>query len=237
MAGQYTGLQKSYRIDAGNLDSATGKNEIPRYRGVIQSGDGICMLPINVNEVPLGVIANDERLDDPKRDGGSQAGRQIAVQLGGIANIELSGVVAASDRVILDVDGKVKKLPDPTVDLTIYNVLGFAEKAGKKGDVIPVRMSYHTVSVVKPFSGENDILTFELAVQTGPAVINKLNSTVAIEVANGTDVTDLTPTITLSEGATYIPKGSVDFTNPVSYIVEAENGLVQVWTVTVTEAQ
>jgi len=53
-------------------------------------------------------------------------------------------------------------------------------------------------------------------------------------------VTDLTPTITLSSGATVIPASGVsrDFTSPVPYTVTAEDGVTyQEWTVTVTQEE
>lgn len=87
-------------------------------------------------------------------------------------------------------------------------------------------------------STATDILTFTLPTQTGAATINTTNHTVAIEVAYTADITSLTPTITLSYGATVIPLSGVarDFTNPVPYTVTAEDGVTtQEWTVTVTQ--
>ncbi|MEP1713105.1 MAG: BspA family leucine-rich repeat surface protein [Ekhidna sp.] len=84
---------------------------------------------------------------------------------------------------------------------------------------------------------DTDILTFILAERTGDAVINTTDHTVAIEVEFGTEVSSLVPTITLSEGATSNPASGVaqDFTNPVTYVVMAEDGVTtQDWTVTVT---
>jgi len=97
-----------------------------------------------------------------------------------------------------------------------------------------------------PFSGtfevqalntEAEILDFVLSEQTGPAMINSGAAAVSIEVANGTVLTALTPTITISAGATINPAGGVsrDFTNPVTYTVTSESGAQKVWTVTVTE--
>jgi hypothetical protein len=82
-----------------------------------------------------------------------------------------------------------------------------------------------------------DILTFVLAEQTGSATINTTNHTVSIETAYGTDVTDLTPTITMDYGATINPTSgsSQNFTSPVVYTVTALDGeTTQEWTVTVT---
>lgn len=98
-----------------------------------------------------------------------------------------------------------------------------------------------------PFSGtfevqelntEAEILDFVLSGQTGPAVINSGAATVSIEVANGTGLTALTPTITISDGATIDPASGVprDFTNQVTYTVTSESGANKVWTITVTEA-
>lgn len=87
-------------------------------------------------------------------------------------------------------------------------------------------------------SSEKDILTFALTEQTGDAVINTTNHTVDIEVNAGTNVTALTPLISVSEGASIDPEpgAPVDFTSPVTYTVTAEDGSSQVWTVTVTMA-
>lgn len=86
-------------------------------------------------------------------------------------------------------------------------------------------------------STDTDILSFTLAEQTGVAVIDADNYTVTIEVNPLAVVTNLTPTIVVSAGATILPaSGSAqDFTNPVEYTVTAEDGVTtQIWTVTVT---
>ncbi len=90
----------------------------------------------------------------------------------------------------------------------------------------------------------NDILNFSFAEQTDEATINSTNHTVEIEVANGTNLANLVATFTLSENATaYIgttqqTSGTIenDFSNSVTYIIEAENSDTQDWTITVTEA-
>lgn len=89
-------------------------------------------------------------------------------------------------------------------------------------------------------SPATNILTFTFAEQTGGATINTTNHTVAIEVDYTADITDLTPTITLSYGATVIPASGTarNFTNPVPYTVTAEDGVTyQEWTVTVTQEE
>ena len=60
-----------------------------------------------------------------------------------------------------------------------------------------------------------------------------------LEVAFGTDVSLLTPTISISEGAAISPENetALDFTNPVTYTVTAEDSTtIQDWTVTITVA-
>lgn len=88
-------------------------------------------------------------------------------------------------------------------------------------------------------SSDAEVLTFTLAEQTGNATINSEAGTVSIEVLNGTNASNLTPTITVSAGATISPESNVaqDFTNPVVYTVTAEDGTTtKDWTVTVTVA-
>lgn len=88
-------------------------------------------------------------------------------------------------------------------------------------------------------SSEADILSFSLDAQTGAAVIDAGNGTISIEVEAGTDVTALSPDITISEDATISPAPGTaqDFTNPVTYTVTAEDlATTRDWTVTVTIA-
>ncbi len=136
MAGKFTRLQKSYKI----MDP----DGVAMYTGVVLVGENACAKPTYDNEIPLGVVDSDERIDDPIRAGGDQTGRQVAVKLEGIAEIKITGSIQAGDRVILAAGGLGKKMPD---DPGVYNVLGFAEKNGEDGDVIPVRMAYHVYPI------------------------------------------------------------------------------------------
>ena len=101
--------------------------------------------------------------------------------------------------------------------------------------------------LVRTASSDKDILTFYLPIQTGPATINSQNKTIDIEVSNGTDLTQvsLNPTITISQYATILPASgnAIPFKSTVTptfgeadYVVTAETGTPQTWTVTVTVA-
>ena len=67
-------------------------------------------------------------------------------------------------------------------------------------------------------------------------VINETAKTVNFVFPFGTKITELTPTITVSEKATISPASEtkVDLTNPVKYTVKAENGSTQEYTVSAT---
>jgi hypothetical protein len=90
-----------------------------------------------------------------------------------------------------------------------------------------------------PKSTATDILSFTITDQTGAATIDATSHTVAVEVANGTARTALTPTFTLSTGATASPATGTegDYSSAKTITVTAEDGTTtQAWTVTVTEA-
>ena len=93
-----------------------------------------------------------------------------------------------------------------------------------------------TVTVDTNLSGEAEILSFMVPNQLGNSVINSSEATVSVTVPYGTNVTNLIPTIVVSNGATISPPSGVaqNFTNPVQYTVTAQNGTQKVWTVTVT---
>ncbi|NCC88071.1 MAG: hypothetical protein EOM05_09445 [Clostridia bacterium] len=100
-----------------------------------------------------------------------------------------------------------------------------------------------TVTEADP-SDEADILSFSFAEQTGDAVIDAVNRTIAIEVASDADITDLIATFTTSDFVDSIVVGltpqvsgttSNDFTSPVDYELTAQDGTTTItWTVTVT---
>ena len=84
-------------------------------------------------------------------------------------------------------------------------------------------------------STETDIESFSISGRA--ATVDKANHTVTLKMPFGTDLSNLTPTITLSEGATINKKDQVDFTSPVVYTVTAENGTTtQDWTATITKS-
>jgi len=88
-------------------------------------------------------------------------------------------------------------------------------------------------------AGGADILDVVIDEQVSPAVINNDDLTVWIEVEQGTDVTQLLPSVFISAGATVDPPGGSmqDFTYPVIYTVTSENGqTVNEWEVTVSIA-
>ena len=67
---------------------------------------------------------------------------------------------------------------------------------------------------------DEDVLNIEFG-----SIVNN-TATITVNVAYGTNVTTMTPTMTISEGATLSPIGGVptDFTETVTYTVTAENG-------------
>ena len=91
-----------------------------------------------------------------------------------------------------------------------------------------------TVTVTTQLNNEAEILTFNIPNQVS-STINSQNATVNVIMPFGTDLTNLTPTITISAGATINPQSGVaqNFTNPVQYTVTAQNGTTKIWTVTV----
>ena len=98
-----------------------------------------------------------------------------------------------------------------------------------------IRVATTWDEAVKTFSSEAEILSFNIPNQIS-STINSQNATVNVVMPFGTDLTNLTPTITISAGATISPQSGVaqNFTNPVQYTVTAQNGTTKIWTVTVT---
>ena len=112
---------------------------------------------------------------------------------------------------------------------TPYDVYLLAEDGA--GNYSPALIKLDAATVL---SGANDITGFTVAGQAGASTIDTAGHTVTFHMPYGTDVTALTPTITVSANATISPASGTaqNFTNPVSYTVTAQDGTPQVWTVT-----
>ena len=137
--------------------------------------------------------------------------------------------------------GEIAAVVAAIPDISTANVNAIMDLIGKR-----VQLGQEDTEIAKtlllkltghPYSKKN-ILTFELEEQTGAATIDHDLEEIDIEVENGTDVTKLAPTITVSTDATVSPASGVitDFSNPVEYTVTAEDGTTKVYTVTVTIA-
>ena len=94
---------------------------------------------------------------------------------------------------------------------------------------------YMVEAVVHDADNEKNILSFRFDALDDSGVIDQIARTISFVLPAETDVTQLVPTIEVSEGATVEPASGVaqDFTNPVSYTVTALNGTTAVYTVTV----
>lgn len=94
---------------------------------------------------------------------------------------------------------------------------------------------YMVETVVHDAENEKSILSFRFDALDEEGAIDEIARRISFLLPAGTDVTELVPTIEVSEGATVEPASGVaqDFTNPVNYTVTAQNGTTAVYTVTV----
>jgi len=92
----------------------------------------------------------------------------------------------------------------------------------------------YTVNVILGKNTQKEIVAFSINNVKG--AIDEENKKVTLTLPAGTDVTKLSPQMTLSASATVSPAADTqaDFTNPVEYTVTAEDGTTAKYTVTVT---
>ena len=90
-------------------------------------------------------------------------------------------------------------------------------------------------TISAPLSSAKAITVFMIGSVSG--TIDEGSHTIAVTVSSGTNVTSLTPTVTITGAAVDPASGAAqDFTNPVTYTVTAENASTQPYLVTVTVA-
>lgn len=83
-----------------------------------------------------------------------------------------------------------------------------------------------------------DITAYDQVGSVSDASIDDESHTVTLEMLFGSDVTRLSPSIAISDGASISPEGPQDFTSPVTYTITAEDRqTTQDWLVTVSLAE
>ena len=94
---------------------------------------------------------------------------------------------------------------------------------------------YMVEAIVHDADNEKSILSFRFDALDEDGIIDEVARRISFVLPSETDVTQLVPTIEVSEGATVEPASGVaqDFTNPVTYTVTAQNGTTAAYTVMV----
>ena len=97
-----------------------------------------------------------------------------------------------------------------------------------------------TVTVTKQtsLSDAKNILTFSIPSQIGSSVIDSIHATITAVMPAAESLTVLTPSITISAGASISPLTNTaeDFSAPFTYTVTAADATTKLWTVTVSNA-
>jgi pectate lyase len=93
---------------------------------------------------------------------------------------------------------------------------------------------YTVTTTIATISSENQILSFSINGKNG--TIDHTAGTISVNVTSGTDLTKLSPNLTVSMAATVSHSSgeTLDFSSPVVYTVTAQDGTVKTYTVTVT---
>lgn len=132
---------------------------------------------------------------------------------------------------------------------TWYGVtLDLANYAGKNVHVafnlVANDNSAVSLDYIQVFNGEalshDGLITDFSFVEDPDAVIEFDGYDIIATVSYGTDITALTPSITVSAGATIVdfsPTSTIDFTNPVDFVVVSESGAAYTYTVWVEEEE
>lgn len=169
-----------------------------------------------------------------------------ALQLDGdtwITAFELDQYAGVIDRASKTITVALPETYDTdAMTVTAIEVSEGAEASVKAGDVL----NFSCTQMIKVTNGntyldytvaikhdEAKILSFKLN-DTYSGIIDQENRNISVRVPTTTDVTNLIPTITTSEGAIVTPASgqAIDFTNPVDFIV-SYNTASAVYTVTV----
>ena len=92
----------------------------------------------------------------------------------------------------------------------------------------------YNLKVSRELRSEKEITSVTFNIEGITYSATKNDKTFSVELPAGVSLTKLTPTVIVSEGADYKPKGAKNFSKPVKYTVTAENGDIQPYTLEVS---
>ncbi|SBW00519.1 exported hypothetical protein [uncultured Eubacteriales bacterium] len=131
-------------------------------------------------------------------------------------------ITVSANATVSPTSGRAQDFTDPVT----YTVT--AENGTTQTYTVTVTVESDTRSSAKAIT--------DFTLDSVDGTIIEADHTIVVMLPYRTDVTSLTPTITVSANATVSPTSGTaqDFTDPVTYTVTAENGTTQTYTVTVT---
>jgi hypothetical protein len=129
----------------------------------------------------------------------------------------------------IDANSTSKVITGLTANTSYYYKVTAIGDGTTYGDSDPSAAS----AAIRTINTEKEIISFEVAGVTGTIT----GTNISVEIPFSSDITKLTPTVTVSDHATYLPIGEQDFTNSVTYTVTAEDATTQDYTVTITKAE
>ncbi|MEP1117253.1 T9SS type A sorting domain-containing protein [Ekhidna sp.] len=138
--------------------------------------------------------------------------------------------IVSGTGILTDANNPVTTISDLSIGETIlrWTVVNDIASCSEFDELTIIRNSNLSVGT--------DILSFTLPEQSSPTEIDAIEHTVFLLAELGTDVTSLTPVITISDGASISPNGTRNFASSVIYTVTAEDGIAtQDWLVTIQE--
>ena len=155
-------------------------------------------------------------------------------------------IPAGVTRIVIDAFSGCSGLKDVTISDQVTKIdtesfEGYPEDVF--GGCKDITIYCHEGSVAEAYAKSKNIKTSDSSAKSITAFsinnvtgkIDETNNTVALTLPLGTDVTALSPTVEVSDGAAVSPASltEADFTNPVEYTVTAKDGTKQNYNVTV----
>jgi len=132
---------------------------------------------------------------------------------------------------------------DATIEANVYYPIQqpfyLSFYVGVEGYIHPCQFIINSITIRELFKNA-EIESFSLPEQIGETVIDSQNGTISLNVSPSLNLSSLTPTLIISEGATITPNPSIpqNFYQPVHYSVMAEDTtVVKTWTVYVNGNQ
>jgi len=157
----------------------------------------------------------------------------LSSSLGNSGNIDFSLSLSVKPKIYSYIENTKDKEPEPQTQ----EIIPVTSTISQVTDLTEDKESQEAAETEIEIQKSSEKLIYSFDIQTDPEIVGAIdykNHAISLSIPVSVDITNLAPSIIISENAKVSPESGIpqDFSNPITYIITAEDGTTQEYSVT-----